>query len=118
MADLTIDATDLGIYLGTEVDAARGQMLIDLALALASSIVSPVPEQAKAVILTSAGRAYVNPSGVTSQAAGPYQVSMPSAGVYLTKTERAALRRLSGGGGAFSIDLIPGYPDSRFAEET
>lgn len=116
MTDLVVAPSDLQTYLGVEtVDTARAQQMLDMAVALCGAIVSPVPQEALAVVLTSAGRAYSNPQGITSEMVGPYQASRPSAGVYLTKSERAALRLLTGSGGAFNFDMLPaGYPDSRF----
>lgn len=117
MTALTVVPDDLATYLGTEVDENRAAKLLDLSMKLAASVVSPVPEEAEAIILTSAGRAYTNPQGLTQELVGPYQASRPSAGIYFTKAERSALRLLAGGGGAFSIDLLAGYPDDRFTEE-
>lgn len=116
MADLVVTSADLGTYLGETVDEARATLLLELAMDLADAIVTPVPDAAKAVVLTAAGRAYSNPQGLTAEMVGPYQASRPTAGVYLTKSERASLKRLIGRGGAFNVDMLPaGYPDSRFA---
>lgn len=114
---LAVYADDLELYLGTTFtsdETERAQLLIDLSMSLVATVVDPIPESAKAIVLTSAGRAYSNPQGVTSEMMGPFQASRPSAGVYLTRSERAALRLASGKGGAFSIDTLVGYPDSRF----
>lgn len=113
---MAVTPDDLQTYLGSpNFDAERAELLISTAVSLCEAIVKPLPESADAVILSSAGRAYTNATGVTSQMAGPYQVTMPSGGVYLTKSERATLRRLAGGGGAFSIDMLAGY-SARFDE--
>lgn len=124
MTTLTVTYTDLQTFLGVDtIDQTRATQLLGLAMDLAGSYVSPVPVEAKAVVLSVAGRAYSNPSGITQELVGPYQVSRPSAGVYLTKGERTTLRRLVGGGGAFSFDLLgingagdsTDYPDVRFS---
>lgn len=116
---MTVTAAMLETYLGATVDETRASLLITQASNLVDVYFSPedAPDAADAVVLSAASRAYVNPSGVTSEMTGPYQVTRPSAGVYLTKAERTTLRRLATGGGAFSIDLIPGYPDSRFPQD-
>jgi hypothetical protein len=54
---------------------------------------------------------------VTVTSARQYQLGMadtgfgtqpgPVGGVYLTRADKADLRRIAGGGGAFSIDLLP-----------
>lgn len=111
-------ASDLALYLGVateEVSEDRAGLLITQAEALAKAIIAILPAAATAVILSAAGRAYVNPVSTASQAAGPYSMSGVAGGVYLTKAERATLRRLAGGSGAFSIDMLgSGYPDDRF----
>lgn len=108
-------ATYMGIP-EDELDTERAQLLIDTATALVESIIAEPPPEAAAVVFSAVARAYSNPTGVTNEVVGPYQAQRPTAGVYLTKAERATLRRLSGGGGAFSYDLLPtDYPDSVFS---
>lgn len=117
-------SAELATYLGSGVDQARADMLLSLAVDQCSAVVTPLPDEATAVVLSATARAYTNPAGVTQEGAGPFQVTRPSAGVYLTRAERSTLRRLAGGGNAFSIDLagINGagdatdYPDARFPE--
>jgi hypothetical protein len=118
VAVLRVKTDDLATYLGSPVDTDRARLLIALAMDLCAAIIDPVPDTAKAIVLSAAGRAYANPAGTTSETVGPYTMTSPSAGVYLTKSERAALRRLIGSGGAFDVDLLPvGYPASRFPED-
>jgi len=57
--------------------------------------------------LTVAARAYSSPTTATMETAGPFSVQRPAGGVYLTRTERQALKTLAGRGGAFSIDPTP-----------
>lgn len=120
---MTVLPDDLATFLNAEsIDQTRAYLMIDLATKLCAAIVSPVTDEADPVILSAAARAYANPTSTTAQLAGPYQVSGGTGGVYLNKAERAALRRLSGGGGAFSVDLLgidgtggaTDYPDARF----
>lgn len=112
-----VEASDVATFLGVDdIDTNRAVLLIDLAEGLAETIVSPLPDGAKATIITAVARAYENPVPVTQEVVGPYQASRPG-GIYFNKYERAALRRANGGGSAFSYDLLPaGYPDSVFTE--
>jgi hypothetical protein len=108
VAYTTPTSDDLALYLGnSNIDAERAALLIAQAESLARAILTTLPDAATAVILSAAARGYASPQGVTSEMTGPYSVQRPPGGVYLTKLERAALRRLSGGGGAFSIDPTP-----------
>lgn len=109
MAYETPDSDALFLLLGSTGDSDRGDFLIAQAETLGESVVSPLPAGAETVVLSAAARAYANPQGVTAEALGPYSVSRPMAGVYLTKAERATLRRMAGGGSAFSVDLIADY---------
>lgn len=102
---------DLESYLGLPVDEERATKLIALAFGLVKQMVSPVPEAAATVVLSAVARAYSNPTGVTTEMVGPYQSTRPAAGIYLTKGERATLRRMSGRSGAFSVDLLADYAD-------
>lgn len=105
---MDVTAEELGMYLGmAEIDGSRADFLLAQALTLAASIVSPVPDTAKPVILAAAGRAYANPQGVSQEVVGPYQVQRPQAGLYFTRAEQAILKRLAGRGGAFTVDPTP-----------
>ena len=105
----TVTSADLGTYLGATVDTARGQLLIDMATQLCESVVNPLPNGAQAVILDVAARAYSNPANATQQAAGPFSASYGpvGGGMWLTRQNKSALRRLAGSGGAFTIDTMP-----------
>lgn len=99
---------DLQLYLGaSDIDDDRAALILSLSEDLCSTIVSPLPDAASVVILTVAGRAFSNPEGVTSETVGPYTVQRPANGLYLTRADKASLRRLAGGSGAFSIDTLP-----------
>lgn len=107
-------AEQLGMYLGlAEVDGDRADLLIVQAVALAESVVKPLPDQATAVVLSVAGRAYVNPQQVSYETIGPMAVQRPSGsgGLYLTKADKAALKSLAGRGGAFTVDPTPATAD-------
>lgn len=104
-----ITTTDLSTYLGVTVDDTRAQLLIDQAVALCASICDPLPDGSAAVVLDVAARAYSNPTNVQSQGAGPFPVTYGTmgGGLWLTRQNKATLRRLNGSGGAFTIDTMP-----------
>ncbi|WP_018385258.1 hypothetical protein [Wenjunlia vitaminophila] len=115
MAFTAPTAEDLALYLGlTEIDGARADLLISQAVALCETVVRPLPDQATAVVLSVAGRAYVNPQQITYETIGPMSVQRPSGsgGLYLTKNDKAALKSLAGRGGAFTVDPTPAGADS------
>ncbi|GGV45632.1 hypothetical protein [Streptomyces spectabilis] len=107
-------AEDLGLYLGLdEIEGDRAALLILQAVSLCESVVKPLPDQATAVVLSVAGRAYVNPQQVSYETIGPMSVQRPtgSGGLYLTKADKAALKALAGRGGAFTVDPTPATAD-------
>ncbi|MFE2973382.1 hypothetical protein [Streptomyces sp. NPDC059258] len=114
MAFVSPTAEQLGMYLGVgEIDGDRADLLIQQAVALAQSVVRPLPDDASAVVLSVAGRAYVNPQQVSYETIGPMSVQRPtgSGGLYLTKADKAALKSLAGRGGAFTVDPTPASAD-------
>lgn len=108
---LVVTPSDLDslLELSDTIDSTRATLLIELAMELCSSVVDPLPDNARAVVLTVAARAYTNPAGVTSQTAGPESVAYGSTsiGIYLTKADVVTLNRLAGGSGAFDIETLP-----------
>lgn len=110
MAFVAPTAEQLGLYLGLDtVDGDRADLLIAQAVALCESVVKPLPDQATAIVLSVAGRAYVNPQQVSYETIGPMSVQRPSGsgGLYLTRADKAALKSLAGRGGAFTVDPTP-----------
>lgn len=111
MSDPIVDPSDLASYLGVAtVDDSRATLLIQLAQDLCESVIpAPLPDGAAAVIFDLVAHVWGNPLNVTQQSGGSYSVSYGSAptGLTLTKAHTATLRRLAGGGGAFSVDLTP-----------
>lgn len=105
---MTVAAADLGLYLGAEVNEPRATYLISQATALCESIIKPLPDGSDAVVLDVAARAYSNPGNVSSQNVGPYSTSYGAAagGLWLTRQNKATLRRLAGGSSAFGIDPV------------
>jgi hypothetical protein len=106
---VTVTPADLGTYLGSTVDETRADTLLHLAVLLCESICNPLPATADVVVLDVAARAYSNPGNVTSQGAAPFSVNYGAVGggLWLTRQNKATLRRLNGGGGAFTIDTAP-----------
>ncbi|MFJ3289990.1 hypothetical protein ACIPMW_32480 [Streptomyces sp. NPDC086669] len=114
MAFVTPTAEQLGLYLDLpEVNADRAELLIAQAVALCETVVKPLPDQATAVVLSAAARAYVNPQQVSYETIGPMSVQRPSGsgGLYLTKADKSALKALAGRGGAFTVDPTPETAD-------
>lgn len=106
---MTVSPADLGTYLGADVDTDRAAFLIAKAVQLCESIIVPLPAGGDAVVLDVAARAYANPSNAQTQAAGPYSATFGAlgGGLWLTRQNKATLRRLAGSGGAFTIETLP-----------
>ncbi len=105
---------ELGLFLDLdEIDGNRGDFLINKAISLCQTVVKPLPEGADAVVLSVAGRAYLNPGQATYETIGPLWVQRPtgSGGLYLTKADKSALKSLAGRGGAFTVDPTPATAD-------
>jgi hypothetical protein len=114
MAFVAPTAEQLGLYLGMDtVDGDRSDLLIAQAVNLCLTVVKPLPDEATAIVLSVAARAYVNPQQVAYETIGPMSVQRPSGsgGLYLTKADKAALKSLAGRGGAFTIDPTPTTAD-------
>ena len=95
MAFVTPTAEQLGLYLDLpEIRADRADLLLQQAVALAEAVVRPLLDRATAVVLSVAGRAYVNPQQVSYETIGPMSVQRPqgSGGLYLTKADKSALK--------------------------
>lgn len=83
------------------LDLAQGQIIDEI------GVRDPWPATAKAIALSAAKRAYVNPEGVSSETVGGTVVAYTDGnmGVFLTEDERNRLQRVGGGGtAAFSIN--------------
>lgn len=106
-ADLAVSLNDPGI------DVARATLMIARAQTLCESHIAPLPAGADVVVDRVAGRAYtstLSPRQVAARAAGGQFMGQQGGGVYLTRSDKADLRRLAKGGGAFSVNLLPtGY---------
>lgn len=106
MADLEVTFQDLAVFMGADIDVERGTFLLGMAVQACSTIVT-VTDSAKFVVLGVAARVYANPVPQGSQTAGPFNQGGAIGGISLTRAEERQLRRLAGGGGAFSIDPLP-----------
>ncbi|MFF4791827.1 hypothetical protein ACFY2M_19160 [Streptomyces sp. NPDC001276] len=107
-------AEDLGLALDLEeIRGDRADFLIRMAVNLCETVVKPLPDEAVAVVLSVAGRAYINPGQVSYETIGPMAVQRPtgSGGIYLTKADRSALKAAAGRGGAFTVDPTPDTAD-------
>lgn len=114
MAFVAPTAEELGLFLDLEeINGNRADFLIGKALSLCQTVVKPLPDGADSVVLSVAGRAYLNPGQVTYETIGPMSVQRPSGsgGIYLTKADRTALKAAAGRGGAFSVDPTPETAD-------
>lgn len=98
-------------FLQEDLDTATASLvLLDLAQGLVTEVIGlqdPWPAIAKAVALSSAGRAYVNPDGLKQDTVGSttaiYNTPAAANGVYLTDAERAALRAWINGPGGSTV---------------
>jgi len=114
MAFVAPTAEQLGLFLDLdEIKGDRADFLIGKAVELCQTVVKPLPDEASTVVLSVAGRAYLNPGQVTYETIGPASVQRPtgSGGIYLTKADRTALKSASGRGGAFTVDPTPDAAD-------
>jgi hypothetical protein len=105
-APLVVTPDDLALFLGAQVEDNRALMMLDLAKSACSTILDPLTAPAKFVVLSAAARAYSTPVPVGAQTVGPYAASGMQGGITLDRREERQLRRLAGGGGAFSIDPL------------
>lgn len=73
-----------------------------------------VPDIIVAIVCAAARRAFVNPDMVASESIQDYAVSFSSASpdIYLTKSERQAIRRAVGRAGLWTLQTTRSDPDS------
>lgn len=110
-----VDPTELATFLGVDaVDNDRAVMLLGDAQDLCESILTPLPATAAGIVRRVAARAYTNVTSAHQMGIGSANISYGAqnsstgvGGMYLSRSDKADLRRLAGGGGAFSIDLLP-----------
>lgn len=112
MSEPLISSDDLATYLNDpSIDEDRADTMIADATQACETIVNPVPAAAAYIVKRVAGRGYssaVRGGGKQAVAGGSPFGAVPGAGaIYLTRYDERDLRRVAGGGGAFSIDLLP-----------
>lgn len=111
MADIAT-LEEFASFLQVDVDTATANLvLLDLAQGQIVDEIGtrdPWPATAKAVALSAAKRAYVNPEGVSSETTGGTTsvYADGNMGVFLTDDERARLQR-AGGGGSAAFSVVP-----------
>lgn len=106
---LVVTAAELDLFMGLDgrINTSRADLVISLIIDDAKSVVTPLPDNAKGLVLTVASRVYGNPQQLTAESVGPFSVSHQP-GAYLTRRERARLRRLAGRTtGAYTVDPTP-----------
>lgn len=116
MAYVTPTATNLQSFLGVvSIDTDRAAYLISLAEAECQTIVTPLPDGAQGTVLEVAGRVYTNARQMQQARLGSADMQYgavpgygPIGGLYLSRKNKATLRRLSGGSTAFSVGTLPG----------
>jgi len=107
---LEVTAAQIDMYLNLDgkINTERADFIIGLVMEDAASIVDPVPDAARGVIITAAARIYGNPQGLSAESVGPFSANYQTPAAYLTRRERARLRRLAGRmAGAFTVDPTP-----------
>lgn len=111
--------TELGVYLGQPLEVAdeRALLVLQLAHDLCESVVSPVPVLAQGVELAIAARAFNNVTSAHQMSMGSANVSFGAqnsttgvGGLYISRSEKATLRRLAGRSAAFDLDMTPPDP--------
>lgn len=107
---------DLELYLGDaagSIDPNRAALILGMAQDLCETVVAPLPASAGAVVLSVAARAYTNVGSASQMGLGSAYVSFGATGsggvggLYLSRSDKAALRALAGRGSAFSADTLP-----------
>lgn len=108
---------DLATFLGAVFDStatARATLILSLAQNLCEAIVSPLPDTANSVVLEVAARAFENPAQRQQESLGSAHVAYGAmagggtvGGLYLSRQDKANLRRLAGGSTAYSVDPLP-----------
>jgi hypothetical protein len=107
-----VSADDLALFLSDDqLNAPRADLMIKLAQQLCESVVTPLPDGAEVVVTRMAARGYVSATstrGAQLVAAGSPFGLVPGGvgGVFLTRQDKGDLRRMAGGGGAFTINPL------------
>lgn len=109
-------------FLQIDVDTATSNLLLlDLAQGLITAEIGdqdPWPSIAKSVALAAAGRAYVNPEGLTRDMTGGtmsiYNVPPGTNGVFLSESEKTSLHLWANGPGGSTLNQPQGsFPSAQ-----
>jgi hypothetical protein len=109
---VALGVADLEAYLGiTDIAQERAVMLLEMAAQACESVVRPLPEGSDWIVLDVAANAYTSPPGPGGAAAvGPFSGQVAPGGVFLSRRQTEALRRLANRStGAFTIDTTPAH---------
>lgn len=110
---------DLRVVLDADSDSFdtdRAALILRLAQDLCETIVNPLPIAARGVVVGVAMRAFVNPQQAHDIRLGSAGIGFGASGgagagiiggLYLSRADKATLRRMNGQGGAYSIDMLP-----------
>lgn len=107
---MALGVADLEAYLGiADLAQERAVILLEMAKQACESVVKPLPEGSDWIVLDVAANAYSSPPGPGGSAAvGPFTGQVAPGGVFLSKRQGEALRRLANReSGAFTIDTTP-----------
>lgn len=107
-----VSVDDFAVYVNNpDLDRSRARAVLDLAQQLCETITTPLPAGAGIVVMDVAERAYSNPTALQSQGLGFYNdegtAQTSVGGLYLTRENKATLKRLKGSSRAFTIDVMP-----------
>jgi hypothetical protein len=117
--------SELGSFLGAEVDLPRAEFFLDLArdLVVAESGIPTLtwPAGLRVVQITCAARGYTNPAGKGQATTGSMSYTVRDVGIYLTDAERNAIRAITRGSsnGLTSVPLtVPAevYPSTAWVQ--
>lgn len=114
---LLVSVDEFSTYLNNPgLDPVRATFILHLAQTLCESIVLPLPDAARVVVLDVAERAFANPTatrdsalGLYAEGEGPFASGsngLVGGGLYLTENNKQMLRQLAGRGGAFTVDTL------------
>jgi hypothetical protein len=117
-----VSVDDFALYLNNpDLNRTRAAFILAKTQTLCETVVKPLPPGADIVILDVAERAFANPVSIGgaspayyAEGEGPFSDTTPGisgGGLYLTKNNKATLRRLAGSGTAFTIDMLPATED-------
>lgn len=104
---------DLQLYLGAAtIDTSRAALILSLAQGLCETVVTPLSDGAKGVVLAVAARAYENVTSRAQESVGGISGTYSATGLggvgglFLSRADKATLRRSAGRLTSYSVDTI------------